>query len=89
MPTKRCRKQAPASPKRENAAPARAPLLRRPPGNGRLEAQCIDGTKRLCHIRGKMRKKVWVNTVRAPTHLPPQRGAYPLSLVAAATNNWR
>merc|ERR1719276_62841 len=31
-------------------------------GNGRLEAQCVDGTKRLCHIRGKMRKKVWVNT---------------------------
>ena len=31
-------------------------------GNGRLEAQCIDGVKRLCHIRGKMRKKVWVNT---------------------------
>jgi translation initiation factor 1A len=29
-------------------------------GNGRLEAQCIDGVKRLCHIRGKMRKKVWV-----------------------------
>ena len=29
--------------------------------NGRLEAQCIDGVKRLCHIRGKMRKKVWVN----------------------------
>jgi len=23
---------------------------------------CIDGKKRLCHIRGKMRKKVWVNT---------------------------
>merc|ERR1719193_2659675 len=22
---------------------------------------CFDGTKRLCHIRGKMRKKVWVN----------------------------
>merc|ERR1719211_815155 len=21
---------------------------------------CFDGTKRLCHIRGKMRKKVWV-----------------------------
>ncbi len=36
-------------------------------GNGRLEAQCIDGTKRLCHIRGKMRKKVWVNMVR-PAH---------------------
>ncbi len=33
-------------------------------GNGRLEAMCIDGVKRLCHIRGKMRKKVWVNTVR-------------------------
>ena len=30
-------------------------------GNGRLEAYCIDGVKRLCHIRGKMRKKVWVN----------------------------
>eukprot|EP01097_Dermamoeba_algensis_P012059 TRINITY_DN962_c0_g1_i1.p1 TRINITY_DN962_c0_g1~~TRINITY_DN962_c0_g1_i1.p1 ORF type:complete len:143 (-),score=49.28 TRINITY_DN962_c0_g1_i1:165-593(-) len=30
-------------------------------GNGRLEAQCFDGSKRLCHIRGKMRKKVWVN----------------------------
>ena len=34
-------------------------------GNGRLEAMCIDSTKRLCHIRGKMRKKVWVNTVSA------------------------
>ena len=32
-------------------------------GNGRLDAMCIDGVKRLCHIRGKMRKKVWVNTV--------------------------
>ena len=30
-------------------------------GNGRLEAQCIDGIKRMCNIRGKMRKKVWVN----------------------------
>lgn len=30
-------------------------------GNGRLEAQCFDGTSRLCHIRGKLRKKVWVN----------------------------
>jgi translation initiation factor 1A len=29
-------------------------------GNGRLEAMCFDGIKRLCHIRGKMRKKVWV-----------------------------
>jgi len=30
-------------------------------GNGRLEAHCFDGQKRLCHIRGKMRKRVWVN----------------------------
>ena len=30
-------------------------------GNGRLEAMCFDGVKRLCHIRGKMRKKVWIN----------------------------
>ncbi|KAG8926130.1 Translation initiation factor 1A [Tulasnella sp. 418] len=30
-------------------------------GNGRLEAQCFDGSKRLAHIRGKMRKKVWIN----------------------------
>jgi translation initiation factor 1A len=29
-------------------------------GNGRLEAFCFDGKLRLCHIRGKMRKKVWV-----------------------------
>ena len=30
-------------------------------GNGRLEAQCFDGTRRLGHIRGKLRKKVWIN----------------------------
>ena len=30
-------------------------------GNCRLEAQCYDGVKRLCHIRGAMRKKVWIN----------------------------
>jgi translation initiation factor 1A len=30
-------------------------------GNGRCEVACFDGIKRLCHIRGKMRKKVWVN----------------------------
>mmetsp|Transcript_37585 Transcript_37585/g.59449 ORF Transcript_37585/g.59449 Transcript_37585/m.59449 type:complete len:143 (-) Transcript_37585:122-550(-) len=30
-------------------------------GNGRCEVLCFDSTKRLCHIRGKMRKKVWVN----------------------------
>merc|ERR1712139_82972 len=30
-------------------------------GNGRCEVMCFDGTKRLCHICGKMRKKVWVS----------------------------
>ena len=30
-------------------------------GNGRLEALCFDNTKRLAHIRGKLRKKVWIN----------------------------
>ena len=30
-------------------------------GNGQLEAMCFDGVKRLCHIRGKLRK-VWINT---------------------------
>lgn len=30
-------------------------------GNGRVEAMCFDGKKRLCHIRGKMRKRSWVN----------------------------
>ena len=30
-------------------------------GNGRLSAICFDGVIRLCHIRGKLRKKVWVN----------------------------
>ncbi|KAH0476927.1 MAG: uncharacterized protein KVP18_000542 [Porospora cf. gigantea A] len=29
-------------------------------GHGRLEANCFDNQKRLCHIRGKMRKKVWI-----------------------------
>lgn len=30
-------------------------------GNGRLSAICFDGVIRLCHIRGKLRKKVWIN----------------------------
>ena len=30
-------------------------------GNGRCELYCFDGTRRLGHIRGKMRKKVWIN----------------------------
>mmetsp|Transcript_1790 Transcript_1790/g.7812 ORF Transcript_1790/g.7812 Transcript_1790/m.7812 type:complete len:100 (+) Transcript_1790:334-633(+) len=29
-------------------------------GNGRCECFCYDGATRLGHIRGKMRKKVWV-----------------------------
>ena len=29
-------------------------------GDSRLEIQCIDGVKRMGHIRGKMRKKVWM-----------------------------
>mmetsp|Transcript_14245 Transcript_14245/g.32789 ORF Transcript_14245/g.32789 Transcript_14245/m.32789 type:complete len:143 (-) Transcript_14245:929-1357(-) len=31
-------------------------------GNGRCDTYCFDGVRRLCHIRGKMRKKVWINT---------------------------
>jgi len=31
-------------------------------GNGRLEANCFDGVSRLCHIRGKLRKKVSLHT---------------------------
>lgn len=30
-------------------------------GNGRIQAQCFDGQRRLAHIRGKLRKKVWIN----------------------------
>jgi len=30
-------------------------------GNGRLECYCFDGKNRMCHIRGKMRKREWVN----------------------------
>ncbi len=29
-------------------------------GDSRLEVQCMDGVKRMAHIRGKMRKKVWI-----------------------------
>ena len=29
-------------------------------GNGRLEGFCFDGVNRLCHIRGKLRKRVWI-----------------------------
>jgi translation initiation factor 1A len=31
-------------------------------GNGRLMAYCYsDSKQRLCHIRGKLKKKVWIN----------------------------
>lgn len=30
-------------------------------GNCRVMVWCYDGKERLCHIRGKMRKKVWIN----------------------------
>ncbi len=30
-------------------------------GNGRLEAMCFDGVRRLANIRGKLRKKTWIN----------------------------
>jgi translation initiation factor 1A len=29
-------------------------------GNGRLSAYCFDGIERMCHIRGKLKKKVWI-----------------------------
>ena len=29
-------------------------------GNGRLIAYCYDGIERMCHIRGKLKKKVWI-----------------------------
>ena len=31
-------------------------------GNGRLEAFCYDGMNRICIMRGKLRRKVWINT---------------------------
>tara|TARA_Y100000389_G_C16974066_1_gene277067 strand:- start:76 stop:492 length:417 start_codon:yes stop_codon:yes gene_type:complete len=30
-------------------------------GNGRCECKCADGMTRLGHIRGTMRKRVWIN----------------------------
>ena len=52
-------------------------------GNGRLEAFCFDGVNRLCHIRGKLRKRVWIGVVRwllspctcAPLRRRPMRPA--------------
>lgn len=42
-------------------------------GNGRCECYCFDGKNRLAHIRGKMRKKVWVGAV-SPSVLEPGHG---------------
>ncbi|KAF3519659.1 hypothetical protein HID58_069736 [Brassica napus] len=36
-------------------------LVLRMCGNGRCEAKCIDGVTRMCHIRGKLHKKVWIS----------------------------
>lgn len=33
------------------------------PGNGRLEAFCFDGVKRMCTIRGTLKNRVWINNV--------------------------
>lgn len=41
-------------------------------GNGRLEALCFDGVKRLAHIRGKLRKKVRVD-IPVPGVYQPRR----------------
>ena len=48
-------------------------------GNGRCECYCFDGQTRLGHIRGKMRKKVWVSAVG----LPSAREGGPRSQVSA------
>lgn len=32
-------------------------------GNGRLEAFCFDGQKRMLTIRGKLKNRVWINNV--------------------------
>jgi translation initiation factor 1A len=29
-------------------------------GEGRVQAMCADGVERICHIRGTLRKKVWI-----------------------------
>jgi translation initiation factor 1A len=29
-------------------------------GEGRIQAICTDGVERICHIRGTLRKKVWI-----------------------------
>ena len=39
-------------------------------GSGRLEAFCFDAQKRMCTIRGKLRNRVWINTVSFPAFPP-------------------
>ena len=51
-------------------------------GNGRLEAFCFDGVNRLCHIRGKLRKRVWIGVVRATQ--APRRLCFPMSSLRCA-----
>jgi initiation factor 1A len=43
-------------------------------GNGRLEAYCFDGSNRLCHIRGKLRKKVCYMTELCLSIIERERG---------------
>ena len=31
-------------------------------GHARCDCMCVDGVKRMCHIRGKMRRRVWIST---------------------------
>lgn len=45
---------------RDNLVDAEYAQVTRMLGNGRLEAFCFDGVNRLCHIRGKLRKRVWI-----------------------------
>ena len=30
-------------------------------GNGRFDVVCFDGKERKCHVRGKLRRRMWVN----------------------------
>ena len=48
-------------------------------GNGRLEANCFDGVSRLCHIRGKLRKKA------SPVHTH----CISLALTKRCSHQWR
>lgn len=50
-------------------------------GSGRLSCSCFDGQTRLAHIRGKLRKKVWINNgdVSKPTLPLTSRRRVPLT----------